>query len=215
MEDLLQRNDQLRADIRLGGVGEDGDQACADRGLFVVGDGRGGGGDAVGFGPALVDAVLEVDGRWEWECQWVSLKSREGNGDHTLDSRSPVSCSASRMFSRASRKPGVSSAYTQCNTTSQSNFLTSIRINSTPTVPVPQHHHSHSLSYRFEVQLCLPANVRICIKRGLNAAPQTGSIHGQDCSASGARGFGGGEDWRVQARVAIVCTARGGYCVLQ
>jgi hypothetical protein len=124
MEDLLQRNDQLRADIRLGGVGEDGDQACANRGLFVVGDGRGGGGDAVGFGPALVDAVLEVDGRWEWECQWVSLKSREGNGDDTLDSRNPVSCSASRMFSRASRKPGVSSAYTQ-NTTSQSNFLTS------------------------------------------------------------------------------------------
>lgn len=33
------------------------------------------------------------------------------------------------------------------------------------------------ISYRLEVQLCLPANVRICIKRGLNATSQTGSVH--------------------------------------
>lgn len=43
-------------------------------------------------------------------------------------------------------------------------------------------------SYRLEIQLCLPANVRIRIERGLNAAPQTGSIHVEDCSASGALG---------------------------
>lgn len=69
MQDLLQRDDQLWTDVRLGGVGKNGDQTSADRCLFVVGDGVGGGRNAVGLGPAFVDAVLEVNG----SCDGLSV----------------------------------------------------------------------------------------------------------------------------------------------
>lgn len=63
MQDLLQGNDQLRADVGLSRIGEDRNQTRANGSLFVIGDGGSGSGGTLGLYPALVDAILEVDGR--------------------------------------------------------------------------------------------------------------------------------------------------------
>lgn len=61
MEDLLEGYDELGADV-LWSSGYDGDESCADGSLLLVADGGGVGLDIFDLGPALVDAILEVDG---------------------------------------------------------------------------------------------------------------------------------------------------------
>lgn len=62
----MEADNELGADVGLGGC-DQGHETLANVGAFLFGDGddrRVGGGDGgiVGFGPAFVDAILEVDG---------------------------------------------------------------------------------------------------------------------------------------------------------
>jgi hypothetical protein len=78
--------------------------------------------------------------------------------------RIPAFCSFSRMVSRVSRKPGFSSA---CEVMSASSLAQS----------------TQDTTYGLQLDLCLPAVVGIGCKRGFNATPQAGSVHG-DASGS-------------------------------
>lgn len=75
------------------------------------------------------------------------------------DNLTPASCSASRTFRSASQKPGLSSACIVVSTQHSLRIL------------------GRNRAYNFELLLCLPADVRVSIKRRLNAASQSGSVH--------------------------------------
>jgi hypothetical protein len=119
VKDFLKGDDELGADVGMC-FRDDGDETLTDRSLFVVLDGGGGWLRIFGFGPALVDSVFEVDGGCGSGMSVDSVRGIEAcagkdmEGFHVLESRTPLSCSCSRIFKRASRKPGVSSAYSTC-----------------------------------------------------------------------------------------------------
>ena len=95
------------------------------------------------------------------------------------------------MVSRVSRKPGFSSA---CE-------VMSARILATAS--------STDTTYGLQLDLCLPAVVGIGCKRGFNATPQAGSVHG-DASGSvavrrPAMGRKNRRAWLEGMRVCVCC----------
>lgn len=118
----------------------------------------------VGLRPSSVDTVLEVNNSYSASVRHCpfSFRIKHKSREYAHDNRTAVSCSCSRMLRRASRKPVDSSACVE----HPSIFPTRSRRGEKAIV-----------TDLFEIELCLPADIRIRVEHGLNAGPEPGSVH--------------------------------------